>query len=128
QPIAFDVGAMGGVDPGFEDVVEEGQVRDDLFRRVSVIRIDMPPLRNRREDIPAIANYYLRDTCAALNVAPKTFSRGALALVAALPWRGNGPELQSLLSAVVAGTADASAIGMEDVLAHVRLDGASAMI
>ena len=54
------------------------RVRDDLVRRLSVIRIDVPPLRNRREDIPALANYFLRDICASLRVPPKTLSRPAL--------------------------------------------------
>src|SRR5262245_58604183 len=52
QPIDFDVRPMAGVDPGFDEAVREGRVRDDLYRRLSVIRIEMPPLRNRREDIP----------------------------------------------------------------------------
>jgi two-component system, NtrC family, nitrogen regulation response regulator NtrX len=100
-------------------------VRDDLFRRLSVIRIDMPPLRNRREDIPALANYFLRDICAALRVPPKTLSRSALSLIAALPWRSNAVELRSLLDSVVASLDGSRAIALEDVLAHVRLDGGS---
>src|SRR5262249_31412674 len=62
--IAVDVRPIAGVDPIFEGAVRDGRVRDDLFRRLSVIRIDMPPLRNRREDIPALANYFVRQICA----------------------------------------------------------------
>ena len=123
EVIPFDVRPMAAVDPTFDAAVREGQIREDLFRRVSVIRIDMPPLRQRREDIPAIANYFLRETCAALRVPPKTFSRSGLALLAALPWRGNGSELQALLSAIVSRTHSASTVSLEDILAHVRLDG-----
>ena len=64
EPIDFDIRPMAGVDFGFDSAVQEGRVRDDLFRRLSVIRIDMPPLRGRREDIPALANYFLREICA----------------------------------------------------------------
>jgi two-component system nitrogen regulation response regulator NtrX len=123
--IEFDVRPMAAVDPGFDGVVAEGRVRDDLFRRVSVIRVDMPPLRNRREDIPALANYFVRLICAELGVPPKTLSRPALSLVSALPWHGNATELRALLDGVVRGLQGGRAIGLEDVLAHVRLDGGS---
>jgi len=119
----FDVRPIAGVDPGVDAAVAEGRVRDDLFRRFSVLRIDMPPLRNRREDIPALANYFLREVCASLGVPPKQLSRPALALIAALPWRGNAVELRALLESVVQGVQDGRGIGLEDVLAHVRLDG-----
>jgi len=121
--IAFDVRPMAGVDPGFDGALREGRVREDLFRRLSVICIDMPPLRNRREDIPALANYFVREICASMRVPPKTLSRPALSLIAALPWRGNAVELRSLLEAVVNGLAGGRNIGLEELLAHVRLDG-----
>jgi DNA-binding NtrC family response regulator len=123
EPIPFDIRPMAGVDAGFDRAVQEGRVRDDLFRRLSVIRIDMPPLRARREDIPALANYFLRDICAGLRVPPKTVSRAALSLISALPWPGNAVELRALLEAVVNGLQGGRGIGLEDLLAHVRLDG-----
>jgi two-component system, NtrC family, nitrogen regulation response regulator NtrX len=123
--IPFDVRPMAGVELGIDDAVQEGRVREDLFRRLSVIRIDMPPLRHRREDIPALANYFLRDVCASLRVPPKAVSRPALSLISALPWRGNGIELRTLIESVVAGLPGGRGIGLEDVLAHVRLDGDS---
>jgi two-component system nitrogen regulation response regulator NtrX len=121
----LEVRPMAGVDPGFEHAVREGRIRDDLYRRLSVIQIDIPALRNRREDIPALANYLLRDICATLRIPPKTLSRSALALIAALPWRGNVPELGALLENVVANLSAGRGITLEDVLAHVRLDGGS---
>jgi DNA-binding NtrC family response regulator len=124
-PVAFDIRPMAGVDFDFDSAVQEGRVRDDLFRRLSVIRIDMPPLRGRREDIPALANYFLREICAALRVPPRTLSRPALSLISALPWRGNAVELRTLLEAVVNGQQGGRGIGLEDVLAHLRLDGGS---
>jgi DNA-binding NtrC family response regulator len=123
--VNLDVRPMAGVDLAFDAAVDEGRVRDDLFKKLSVIRIDMPPLRNRREDIPALANCFLREICARERVPPKTLSRPALALLAALPWRGNAEELRSLLASVVRGIQGGRNIGLEDVLAHVRLDGGS---
>ena len=126
QPIEVDVRPMAGVDPEFDVAVSEGRVRDDLLRRLAVIRIDMPPLRNRREDIPALANYFLRDICASRRLPPKVVSRPALLLISALPWRGNAAEMRKLLETVVSAVPDSRGIALEDVLAHVRLDGGSA--
>ena len=102
EPIVMDVRPVAGVEPHFDQALGDGRVRDDLYRRFSTIRIDMPPLRSRREDIPAIANYFLRGICASLEVEPKTLSRAALSLMAALPWRGNAPELREVLETVAA--------------------------
>ena len=85
----------------------------------------MPPLRSRREDIPALANFFVREVCAAHRVPPKTLSRAALSLISALPWRGNAIELRTLVEAVVNGLAVGRGIALEDVLAHVKLDGGS---
>jgi DNA-binding NtrC family response regulator len=125
ETIALDLRPMASVDPGIDRSVQEGRVRDDLFRRLSVIRIEMPALRNRHEDIPALANYFVREICASRRVAAKTLSRAALSLIAALPWHGNANELRTLLEGAVAMPADGRAIGIEAVLAHVRLDGGS---
>jgi len=127
ETVSFDVRPMAGVDPGFDTAVEEGRLREDLFRRLSVIRIEMPPLRSRREDIPALANYFLREICASLRVPPKTLSRSALSLLSALPWRGNAAELRRLLDSVVTGMQEGRGIALEDILAHVRLDGGAGL-
>ena len=124
--IPFDLRPMAGVDPGIDNAVSEGRVREELFRRMSVIRIDMPPIRNRREDIPALANHFLREICRERGIPPKALSRPALSLIAALPWRGNAVELRTMLEAIVGGLAGGKGIGLEDVLAQVKLDGGSA--
>ena len=122
QDVDFDVRPMAGIEPPFDAIVSEGRVRDDLFRRLSLIRIDMPPLRNRREDIPALANYFLRDVCAALGLPARTFSRSAVSLISALPWRGNAAELRGLIEALVTSS-KGGPIGLDDVLMQVKLDG-----
>ena len=123
ETVSIDVRPMAGVDPAFDSAVQDGRIREDLFRRLSVIRIEIPPLRNRREDIPALANYFLREICASLRVPPKTLSRSALSLLSALPWRGNAAEMRRLLDSVVTGMQGGRGIALEDILAHVRLDG-----
>jgi DNA-binding NtrC family response regulator len=109
-----------------ETEVGDGRVRDDLYRRVSVTRIDVPSLRKRREDIPAIANYVLRQICAAKELPARSFSRSALSLLCALPWRGQVTELRRLLETVAAGPAGRS-VALDELLAHIRLDADSVM-
>ena len=125
EAIGLDVRPMAGVEPGFEASVQDGRVREDLFRRVSTIALDMPPLRNRREDIPALVNYFVRQICASLGVPPKTLSRPALSLISALPWRGNAPEMRALIKNIVVGLHGGRGIGLDDVLVHVKLDAGS---
>jgi len=125
EAIGLDVRPMAGVEPGFEASVQDGRVREDLFRRVSAIALDMPPLRNRREDIPALVNYFVRQICASLGVPPKTLSRPALSLISALPWRGNAPEMRALIKNIVVGLQGGRGIGLDDVLVHVKLDAGS---
>jgi DNA-binding NtrC family response regulator len=120
--IELDVRPMAAVEPGFEAAVEEGRLRRDLYDRLSLIRIELPPLRQRREDVPFLANHFLKETCRANGNPIKTLTRSALTLLAALPWRGNAPELRALLERLVLLTPHGS-IRLEDVLAQVRLDG-----
>lgn len=127
ETVLLDVRPMASADPGIDRFVQEGRVRDDLFRRLSVIRIEMPSLRSRREDIPALSNYFVREISAARHEAARAISRSALALIGALPWRGNADELRTLLEAAIGGQPEGRAIGIEDVLAHVQLDGGSAV-
>src|SRR4249920_1775477 len=88
----------------------------------------MSSLRNRRDDIPVLTNYFLREICAGRRVPPKTLSRPALSLITALPWRGNAIELRLMLESIVAGLSGGKGIGLEDVLAHVRLDAGAVVL
>src|SRR5205814_2343659 len=124
--IAFDVRCMVAADHQIESAVRDGSVQEELYRRISVARLDLPALRHRREDIPALANYFLRRACAAQRTPQKVFSRSALALLSALPWTGNAAELSTLMHTIVGGLATRG-IGVEDVLAHVRPDRGSVM-
>jgi DNA-binding NtrC family response regulator len=125
--IALDVRCIVAADSHLDAALRDGSVHDELYRRVSVARLDVPALRHRREDIPALANYFLRQACAAQKVPHKVFSRSALVLLSALPWSGNATELSTLMHTIVGGLATRG-IGVEDVLAHVRLDTGSVMV
>lgn len=122
EPVALDVRPIASVDSTIDAAVEEGRLRADLHERLSLIRIDLPALRQRREDIPALATHFLKELCKANGRPMKTLTRPALTLLSALPWRGNAPELKGLLERLVL-LVPHGLVRLEDVLAHTQLEG-----
>ena len=104
------------------DTNDDERVNPDLRRQLSQTVITLPPLRERREDLPALIRLQLNDICAGLNLPPKRASKQAVALLSALPWPGNLPELDGLLRVLVLKVPE-RAIRQEDVLANIRLQG-----
>jgi two-component system response regulator AtoC len=93
-----------------------------LRSRISQTVIHVPPLRARREDVPALVRHLLADICASRQMAAKSASTQAATLLSALPWRGNLRELTELLDRLVESV-PGPLIRLTDVLTHVRLDG-----
>jgi len=124
--VEIDLRPIASIDAG-PDAAEDGGVRRDLLERVAQVRIDVPPFRRRREDIPLIATWVLHDVCERHGVSQKALSRAALVTLSALPWLGNGPELTGLLQTLVTASPRAI-IQLEDLFDHVRLDGLTARV
>jgi DNA-binding NtrC family response regulator len=122
EAIPLDVRPIGSADPSIDAAVEEGRLREDLHERLSLIRIDVPALRQRREDIPLLATHFLKELCRENGKPMKTFTRPALTLLSALPWRGNAPELRGLLERLIL-LVPGGLIRLEDVLAHTHFEG-----
>jgi two-component system nitrogen regulation response regulator NtrX len=122
--VDLDVRPMAAVDSNAESALADGRLRRDLYERFAHVRIDMPPLRRRREDIPLLVGYFLRQVSGVTGVPPPRFTRSALALLAALPWPDNGRELRSVLEALVR-SGDRAVIELDDVLKHVHLSGSA---
>lgn len=120
--VTLDVRPIASVDTAIEAAVEEGRLRPDLYERLSLIRFDLPALRQRREDIPVLATHFLKEICRSSGKPIKTLTRPALTLLAALPWRGNAPELRALLERLIL-LIPHGLIRLEDVLAHTQLEG-----
>src|SRR5262249_36502511 len=103
--------------------VEAHRFRPDLYRRLSAIRIDLPPLRERPEDVPTVATRLLSDLCEERRLAPRIFTQAALALIGALTWPGNVRELRDAIDRVLAdrGDSEDEAIQVEHLLPALRL-------
>jgi two-component system nitrogen regulation response regulator NtrX len=111
---------VAGATPGIDADVDGRRFRADLFRRLAAVRIDLPPLRDRPEDVPALAARVLEEICTARALAPRTFTHAALALLGALTWPGNLRELREAIDRVVLETAD-GVIQIEHLLPALRL-------
>jgi len=122
DPAPLDIRPIAAVDASIQSALEEGRLRSDLHERLSLIRVDVPALRQRREDIPVLATHFLKELCKASGKPVKTLTRPALTLLAALPWRGNALELRALLERLIL-LAPGGLIRLEDVLAHTQLEG-----
>jgi DNA-binding NtrC family response regulator len=103
--------------------VRAHRFRADLFRRLAAVRVDLPPLRERGEDIPALAAMLLDEVCEASSLPPRSFVQAAVALLGALTWPGNLAELRHAIERVVAITHD-KLIQVEHLLPALDLDRA----
>src|SRR5450755_4532071 len=95
-PIKVDVRVIAATHQNLQSHVERGLFREDLYHRLNVIRIELPSLRARAEDIPDLLEHYLRLATQELAVAPKVFAVETLAKLASYSWPGNVRELVNL--------------------------------
>ncbi len=95
QPIKVDVRIIAATHQDLEERVRSGQFREDLFHRLNVIRIHLPPLRERRQDIPLLTRHFLARAAAELEVAPKTVRPEVLEHLSNLSWPGNVRQLEN---------------------------------
>jgi two-component system, NtrC family, nitrogen regulation response regulator NtrX len=97
KPISVDVRVLVATHRNLEALVREGKFRQDLFHRVYVFPLMLPPLRERREDIPTLVEHFARQVCAQNSWKPIPFTRDAIAALASYPWPGNVRELRNVV-------------------------------
>ncbi len=96
NPIKVDVRIIAATHQNLETRVKENLFREDLFHRLNVIRIHIPALRERSEDIPLLASHFLSGAAKELNVEAKTLSEDVQAYLARLSWPGNVRQLENI--------------------------------
>ena len=94
--IRADVRVIAATHQDLDAKVAGGEFRADLLHRLDVVRLQLPPLCERREDIPLLASRFLARAAAAMRLEPKRFSPAALGALAELPWPGNVRQLENL--------------------------------
>ncbi len=112
--VPVDVRVIAATNKELEVLMAEGRFQQDLYYRLDVLKLVVPPLRERREDIPLLAAHFARQFCRQLGVEEKAFSQGALNALSARPWHGNVRELQNAVEKLVV-LCDGNEIGYDDV-------------
>jgi DNA-binding NtrC family response regulator len=97
NPVRVDVRIIASTNRDLKDEVSEGRFREDLFYRLNVINIQVPPLRQRREDIPLLADHLIRRHNLEMKTRYKGVESAAIKSLMALPWKGNIRELDNVL-------------------------------
>ena len=95
SPVQVDVRIIAATHQNLESLVAKGDFREDLFHRLNVIRVHLPPLSQRREDIPQLARHFLATAAKEISVEPKILTKATADTLASLPWPGNVRQLEN---------------------------------
>ena len=101
DPIQVDARVVASTNKKLEEEIERGNFREDLFYRLNVIPFYVPPLRERIEDVPLLANHFLQEFTTAYGRKPKELTAEALRVLQEYPWPGNVRELRNLMERIV---------------------------
>jgi len=115
QEVEFNARVIAATNVDLFELVQRGEFRDDLYYRLKVLSIQTPPLRQRKEDIPILANHFLKEFAVAQNRQEIGLSRGALDKLMEYGWPGNVRELKNCITRALA-FADGDVIYAEDLV------------
>jgi DNA-binding NtrC family response regulator len=115
QTIKTDVRVIAATNKELPAEIAGARFREDLYYRLNVVPIHLPPLRERREDVPALVEHFLASECAANDRRAKRIASGAVSMLMQYDWPGNVRELKNLIERLVILTGEAEVIGEADV-------------
>ncbi len=119
QPIKVDVRLVAATNKNLEKMVAEGKFRDDLFYRLNVVQITLPPLRERKEDLPLLVSAFLKQFAQENSKPPREITSEAMDAIVAYDWPGNVRELRTAIEHGVV-MATGAKIGLRDFPASLR--------
>jgi DNA-binding NtrC family response regulator len=102
RPIKFDARVIAATNGDLKKQVQDGSFREDLYYRLDVIPMTLPPLRERPEDIPVLAGHFVQKSCAANGLPPKTLTQDTMRALMAHRWPGNIRQLENAIEHAVA--------------------------
>ena len=118
--VKVDVRIVAATSSNLEQMVKDGTFREDLYYRLNVIPIDLPPLRERREDIPLLVQRFIEHFCETHKLDLKTISPHVLKALMAYDWPGNVRQLENIVERMVALTANRPAILPADLPGEIQ--------
>src|SRR6187200_2878729 len=119
RTIKVDVRVIAATNKNLEEAIERGEFREDLFFRLNVIPIIVPPLRERREDIPRLVQHFAKRTAEEHNLKPKRFDQAAMDALQRYRWRGNIRELRNTVERLLI-MAPSEVVRVEDLPPEIR--------
>jgi DNA-binding NtrC family response regulator/tetratricopeptide (TPR) repeat protein/transposase len=119
KPLRVDVRIIAATNTDLERAVEDGRFREDLFHRLNIIRIHVPPLRERREEVPVLAAHFLDHFSTRAGKQPLTLTQEAIDALTGHEWPGNVRQLRNELERVVAYAVDGARITTDDLSPEV---------
>jgi len=126
-PVKTDVRVVAATHQNMEEMVKEGRFREDLLYRFNVIRIKVPALRERREDIKPLLNFYLSEEAKTYHLEEKVLAKEVEKYLINLPWQGNVRQLKSLCTWLTIMAPDKE-VHMEDLPLDLQSESLSVMI
>ncbi len=124
QPIDVDVRLLAATNQPLEELVASGDFREDLLYRINTITIELPPLRDRLDDLPALVERFVDTACRKYRISPKAITADALAKLEAYSWPGNIRELSHTLERAVI-LAESGALTADDFQFERRSDSSA---
>ncbi len=128
RPIKFDARIVAASNHDLRKLVKDGTFREDLFYRLNVIPVTLPPLRERREDVPLLARHFVQKSCRANNLPPKTLSQDTVRMLMNCPWPGNIRQLENAVEHAVAMSGPGQEIPASALPDEVRTPTPSTMM
>ena len=101
KPIKVNVRVLAATNKDLQKEIAEGNFREDLFHRLNVIPIAVPPLKDRLEDIPLLVAHFTERICSEQGIAPKTFDAGAIKALQSREWTGNIRQLRNVIERLI---------------------------
>lgn len=121
KEIQVDVRFICATNRKFAQAIAEGRIREDLYYRINVLPIHLPPLRNRREDIPLLVEHFVAKHAPRVNATVREFAPAALAAMSSYDWPGNIRELENTVERILVCNSGATTI-TADMLARMLPD------
>jgi len=127
RPIKLDVRVISATNQNLEEEVKGGNFRDDLFYRLNVIPLNLPPLRERREDILSLVKHFLQKNCKEMKRPMMTLTKEVLEALELYHWPGNVRELENIVERTVALT-EGNQITLDDLPSAIRMEASTRVV
>jgi two-component system, NtrC family, response regulator AtoC len=122
QPLSVDVRIIAATNQDLEAMIEQGKFREDLYYRLKVVEIRVPPVRERREDVPLMVQHFIAEACNRFSAPQKQLTHEAMRACVEAPWKGNARSLKAAIEQAVILSPGAE-ITAEDLFAGSEPEG-----